>query len=92
MLWNNEISLILAKMSCKYKAQVVLLLTEISLFFSLTETLTGEISQTDVLESYFFTSKITGRNYYIRSFSSLFDMSTIKANLNPNCGEEHEAI
>lgn len=50
MPWNNEISLILVKMSSKYKAQVALL--KFSLFFTLAEALTGEISQTDALESY----------------------------------------
>lgn len=55
MLWNNDISLILLKMSSKYKAQVALLLTELltEIFIILyIEALTSEISQIDILESY----------------------------------------
>lgn len=95
VLWNNEISLILVKMSSKYKAPVALLLTELltEIFIILYidwNSYKWNFTNWHFRELSCVTSKITGR-YYIKSFSSLFVISTIKTNLSPNCGEEHEA-
>lgn len=98
MLWNNEISLTLVKRSSKYKAQVVsLLLTELLTEIFIIRYIDWSSYRWNFTNWYFrelsfVTNKFTGRYYYIRRFSSLFYMSTIKTNLNPNCGEEHEAI
>lgn len=96
MLWTYETLLILVKMSSKCKAQVALLLTELltEIFIVLYTDWSSyrwNFTKWHFRELSCVTNKIT-RRYYIWSFSSLFDMSTIKTNLSPDCGEEHEAI